>query len=454
MATPGSFINNLRNAGITPEDPEELRLSKSLMVFSSGLFCFASILWLTIYWQFEQHFMVTLPLAFQALVAVNLLIYAKTLDFGTFSRIQLSFFLFFPFAVQWGIGDFIASSGISLMGILAPVSALLIVGTTEAFAWFFAFIFLTALSGVFDYYLVDISAIVSARVSPRTSIFFFALNFTAISTLIFFLLRHSVIEKTKAQNCLRGAHQRLMIEQDRSESLLLNILPGPIAARLKNSNQTIADRVTGVSVMFVDIVNFTRLAEGLPPREVFAILNKIFSAFDDLAEHFGMEKIKTIGDAYMVAGGLNGPDNGDGSHSAALLDLALAMRDTLENNFRLNDIRLKARIGICTGPVVAGVVGKKKFIYDLWGDTVNIASRLTSSNEPDTIQVDETTFLCLRDRFDFEGPLMLYLKGKGKMPVYRLDGRKTCVPGEKTEMRETQFLTPTENALRQHDFYK
>ena len=206
--------------------------------------------------------------------------------------------------------------------------------------------------------------------------------------------------------------------------------------------------------MFVDIVNFTRLAEGLAPREVFAILNKIFSAFDDLVEHFGMEKIKTIGDAYMVAGGLNGPGDDDGSHSPALLDLALAMRDTLENNFELNDIRLKVRIGICTGPVVAGVVGKKKFIYDLWGDTVNIASRLTSANEPDTIQVDEATFLRLRDQFDFDGPLLLYLKGKGKTPVYRLDGRKMHASGEKTETREKQSFTPTGNTLRQHDFYK
>jgi adenylate cyclase len=207
------------------------------------------------------------------------------------------------------------------------------------------------------------------------------------------------------------------VEQGRSERLLLNILPGPIAERLKHDSQTIADGFADVTVMFVDIVNFTRVAEGLTPQQVFAMLNRIFSSFDELAEKYGMEKIKTIGDAYMVAGGLNNEQN---NYSEAIAELALAMRDLLHTDFTVNEMHLEVRIGIGTGPVVAGVVGKKKFIYDLWGDTVNLASRITSEGTPGMIQVDATTHQRLAADFSFAEPQSIYLKGKGNTVVYRL----------------------------------
>ncbi len=175
--------------------------------------------------------------------------------------------------------------------------------------------------------------------------------------------------------------------------------------------------------MFVDIVNFTKVAEGLTPQQVFAMLNRIFSSFDELAEQYGMEKIKTIGDAYMVAGGLNNERN---NYTRSIAELAIAMRDLLRNDYTVNNLRLDVRIGIGTGPVVAGVVGKKKFIYDLWGDTVNIASRITSEGVPGMVQVDETTYRRLCARFDFLEPQTLYLKGKGDMVVYRVVGRKSA----------------------------
>ena len=151
------------------------------------------------------------------------------------------------------------------------------------------------------------------------------------------------------------------------------------------------------------------------------MLNRVFSSFDELAEKFGLEKIKTIGDAYMVAGGLN---NNRDDYSDGLVDMALEMRDLLQRDFQVGEMRLEVRIGIGTGPVVAGVVGKKKFIYDLWGDTVNIASRITGEGVPGMIQVDETTYRRLRARFDFHEPQTIYLKGKGNMVVYRVIGRK------------------------------
>ena len=416
----GGF-DSILSAGILPTDSEELRLQKTLLVFATGLICFASMLWLFIYWQLGPQFSSTIPFVFQLLLVGNLAVYLKTHDFQSFRVIQISLFLFMPFVAQWSMGNFITASGLSLWALLAPIGAVLFIGPREALAWFFAYLFLTVLSGGFDYYLADSFNTVQNKVPTQTSVFFFALNFAGVSSIVFLLLRYAATEKQKAQARLEQEHQMLIEEQDRSERLLLNILPGPIAERLKNSNQTIADGFADVSVMFVDIVNFTRIAEGLNPQQVFSMLNKVFSSFDELAEKFGLEKIKTIGDAYMVAGGLN---NQRSDYSDALVDMALEMRDLLQHDFQVNQLHLEVRIGIGTGPVVAGVVGKKKFIYDLWGDTVNIASRITSEGVPGMIQVDEATYRRLQKRFDFHEPQTIYLKGKGNMVVYRAIGRK------------------------------
>ncbi len=195
-----------------------------------------------------------------------------------------------------------------------------------------------------------------------------------------------------------------------------------MAERLKQDQGTIADGFADVTVMFADIVNFTTIADGMSPQQIFAMLNKVFSSFDALAEKHGLEKIKTIGDAYMVAGGLN--DEPERNYSVSIAGMALDMRRLLAHDFAINGRRLQVRIGIGTGPVVAGVVGKKKFIYDLWGDTVNIASRITAEGGPGNIQVDGTTYKRLRDLFEFDPPLTVYLKGKGDTAIYRLLDRK------------------------------
>ena len=419
MPSSCDFLCEIRNAGFLPSDSEEVRLQKSLLIFATGLISFASMLWLFIYWQLGPRFSSTIPFVFQLLLVGNLVAFLRWRKFELFRLTQLSLFLFMPFVAQWSMGNFISASGVSLWALLAPIGAVLIVGPREALAWFIAYLVLTALSGFFDFYLAD--AALPYQVPTRISVFFFALNFAAVSSIVFLLLRFATTEKHKIQAHLEEAHQLLQEEQARSERLLLNILPGPIAERLKSSNQTIADGFSDVSVMFVDIVNFTRIAEGLKPQEVFTMLNRIFSSFDELAETYGLEKIKTIGDAYMVAGGLN-----DACHdyTAALVDMALDMRDLLQRDFHVNSRHLEVRIGIGSGPVVAGVVGKKKFIYDLWGDTVNIASRITGDGPPGMVQIDERSYLRLRDRFDFLSPETVHLKGKGNMTVYRVVGRK------------------------------
>jgi adenylate cyclase len=419
-AAPG-FMDRLRNAGVLDSDSDDDKLNKSLLMLATGLLCLTTMLWTGIYSYIGPQFSSTLPLLAQALLVGNVIWYIKSQDFKTFRATQLGLMLFLPFVAQWLAGNFISSSGIVLWGLLSPIGALLCFGVRESLGWFIAWVVLTALTGIADYYLADTLIMSKPVVSIGTSVAFFTLNFIAVSAIIYLLLRHSIIAKNETQKRLAAAHEMLQDEQDRSEKLLLNILPGSIAERLKNSNQTIADGFADVSVMFADIVNFTQVAADMAPSQVFSMLNRIFSAFDELAEEHKLEKIKTIGDAYMIAGGLNANEE---EYSIKIADMALAMRELLRKDFAINASHLDIRIGIGTGPVIAGVVGKKKFIYDLWGDTVNIASRITSEGVPGMIQCDTTTFYRLRSTFDFHEPQVIYLKGKGDMTVYRLIGRK------------------------------
>ncbi|MBS0323684.1 MAG: adenylate/guanylate cyclase domain-containing protein [Proteobacteria bacterium] len=414
-----SFLQRLHNAGVLPGDSAELRLAKSLLVFATGLVGGGAMVWLSLYWILGPQVSSTYPFAFLLLLTANLILYVKTGWFDFFRVTQLGLFLFVPFAMQWSMGNFITASGVSLWGLLAPIGAIIIFGIEGSLAWFIAWAIMIALSGAMDYYLADLAPKVPP-IPQKTSVVFFALNFIAVSALTYILLRHSIAEKYKIEAALQDAHQALQAEQEKAERLLLNILPGPVAKRLKESDQTIADGFADVTVMFADIVNFTELAASMAPSQVFAMLNRIFSAFDDLVEQFGLEKIKTIGDAYMVAGGLN---KTQGDYCAAIADLAIAMRDLLRRDFSINQSHLDIRIGIGTGPLVAGVVGKKKFIYDLWGDTVNLASRITSEGVPGMIQCDVTTFRRLQNRFLFHEPQTIYLKGKGEMVVHRLIGK-------------------------------
>ena len=423
MTDHSGFLDAVRTAGISPDDSEEIRLQKSLLMFATGLVSVASMLWLLLYWQMGPQFSATIPFAFQLLLAGNMAIYLKTGNFVTFRTLQLALFLFTPFLAQWAIGNFITASGLSLWGVLAPIGAILFIGVRESAAWFFAYLFLVLLSGFFDWYLAESLLTTQPKVPLKTTIFFFGLNFAAVSTIVYLLLRYASVEKQKAQDRLEEAHLLLQHEQERSERLLLNILPGPVAERLKDNNQTIADGFGDVTVMFADIVNFTKVAGGLAPQQVFSMLNSIFSSFDELAEKHGLEKIKTIGDAYMVAGGLNTDRH---NYSEAIADMALDMIEVLKTDFAVNAQHLEIRVGIGTGPVVAGVVGKKKFIYDLWGDTVNVASRITGEAAPSAIHLDELTFRRLRHQFEFADPQTLYFKGKGQMTIHRLVGRKAA----------------------------
>lgn len=220
---------------------------------------------------------------------------------------------------------------------------------------------------------------------------------------------------------LESSLKELKAEREKAEQLLLNILPQPIANRLKKEERTIADSFNEATVLFADIVGFTNLSAHTSPVELVSLLNQIFSAFDRLAEQHGLEKIKTIGDAYMVVGGIPTP----GSDSAqAVAEMALDMLKAIQEFNAINHADFNMRIGINTGPVVAGVIGIKKFIYDLWGDTVNTASRMESQGIPGCIQVTAATYEHLKDKYEFEPRGAIQVKGKGEMMTYLLLGRK------------------------------
>ena len=228
-------------------------------------------------------------------------------------------------------------------------------------------------------------------------------------------------EAVRSRRALDREHELLIKEQQRSEALLLNVLPPTVAARLRqDEEELIADRFADVTVMFADLVDFTPSTEDTDPDELIRELNELFSAFDRLAEHHGLEKIKTIGDAYMVAGGLPEPRP---DHVEAVADMALAVRDEVTKHVDPDGRRLAIRIGIDTGPVVAGVIGEHKFSYDLWGDTVNTASRMESHGTAGRIQVTERTYDRLREDYTFERRGPIEVKGKGQMNTWFLLAR-------------------------------
>ncbi len=229
------------------------------------------------------------------------------------------------------------------------------------------------------------------------------------------------LEKKQLRDKEQAYIREIQLEREKSERLLLNILPAPIAERLKQTQEVIADNFNDVSVMFIDIVDFTPLATQMPPAEVVRMLNEVFSAIDGLVDRHGLEKVKTSGDSYMAVGGLPVPRS---DHLEAMADMALNVLASAAQFSHPDGSPFQVRIGIHTGPVVAGVIGTKKFIYDLWGDTVNIASRMESQGLPGAIQVTQVVYDRLCSSYQLQARGEIAVKGKGMMTTYLLMGKR------------------------------
>jgi adenylate cyclase len=237
------------------------------------------------------------------------------------------------------------------------------------------------------------------------------------------MLLEARLRATLDKKRLRDQEQQylhlLQAEREKAERLLLNILPKAIAERLKVGESQIADRFEDVSVLFARVIDFNHYATNLPAKQLVGLLNGVFSQFDRLVEQYELEKIKTSGDLYMVVGGLPTPRS---DHVDAMADMALAMQKTVAQTEWPDALPMQMRIGIHCGPVVAGVIGERKFSYDLWGDTVNVASRMETLGVTGAIQVSKDLYRRLKSRYDFEPRGMLPVKGKGDMMVFLLKG--------------------------------
>jgi adenylate cyclase len=382
-------------------DSEELRVRKAVLVLSSTLMATLSVVWVVTYAALGLWVSASIPFAYLVASALSITTFARTRRYRLFRASQLWMSLLLPFALQWSLGGFAPSSGVSLWAITSPLGALLFVGARQSVPWFGGFVGLVAVSAAIDPAL--------ARDAPDVPdgvvVAFFALNILGVATTAYALLQYFVRARERAQA--------------KSERLLLNVLPEPVAARLKEEDGIIADAFSNVSVLFADIVGFTPLSERLPAPEVVALLDVVFARWDALAARHGVEKIKTIGDAYMAACGIPLPR---ADHAEAIAEMALAMRPAVALTAEETGLALEVRIGIDSGPVVAGVIGRAKFIYDLWGDTVNTASRMESHGPPDTIQVTQRTYEQLRERYELRPRDPIDVKGKGPMTTYLLLG--------------------------------
>jgi guanylate cyclase len=266
----------------------------------------------------------------------------------------------------------------------------------------------------------------------------FVMNLAGPSVAAFLALLYFTTERDRTRAALVHEHRLLEAEQARSERLLLNILPAPIAEQLRDGATTIAESRPEVTVLFADIVGFTPLGEDLEAQALVNLLNDVFVVFDDLADAAGLEKIKTIGDAYMVVGGLPTPRP---DHLTAVLELAIAMCDAISDVKTPHGEPLQLRIGIDTGPVVAGVIGRHKFSYDVWGDTVNTASRMQSHGVRGRIQVTERVARAAWAQFDFERRRSVAIKSKGTMTTFLLVGVRSFLRPTRDEATFDTLVT-------------
>jgi len=401
----GRPLERLAFVGVVRSDSDEVRLQKVTLTLAAVTVTALAVIWVGTYLALGLPVSAAIPFAYQVASVVSLVAFARTKDYRLFRFSQIVLMTVLPFLLQWSLGGYVASSAVSLWALVAALGALFFYSARQAVPWFVAFVGLTVVSGLADSRL----AASPAAIPDGIQVAFFVLNILGVSLTAYLLLQYSLRTRDAALA--------------RSDDLLLNVLPRSIAQRLKRDPGVIAERFDEVTVLFADVEDFTSFAERTSPEGVVGVLDEIFSAFDRLTQERGLEKIKTIGDAYMVAGGLPEPRP---DHVRAVAELALEMQAQLARLAAAQGFGLAIRIGIDTGPVVAGVIGRHRFIYDLWGDTVNTASRMESHGVPGRIQVTEAVRRALGDRFDFEDRGEIEIKGKGRLRTYLLVGGRTA----------------------------
>lgn len=382
--------------GSNPDDDDDIRLQKSLLVLCSIPFIIAGFAWGLMYALFNEPLAGAIPFSYAVISLFSLIHFGVSRQYRLFRFSQLLLILVLPFLLMLTLGGFINGSAVILWGLISPLGALLFDKPPHALYWLLAYLGLIPLS-----VLLQPNFGFSNELSLAAVNFYFVINLVGVSGLVFLMVYYFVGQKNTYQQ--------------KSEALLLNILPKEIAAILKHEQRTIADHYDEASIMFADMVGFTPLSAELAPVEMVDLLNEIFSFFDSLLDKYNVEKIRTIGDNYMAACGLprRRPD-----HAQTLVRMALEMREYVATHTFLHGLRLNFRIGINSGPMIAGVIGRRKFVYDVWGDAVNVASRMESHGQGGTIQITRATYELVKDEFICDPRGSVNVKGKGEMEVW------------------------------------
>jgi adenylate cyclase len=396
--------DRLLSIGADPRDTADERFRKRLLVGIALLILPIGFLWGCLYWAVGERAVALTPWAYVTGSAISLVVFARTRNFAFLRTAQLLLILVAPALGMVMLGGLRESSGVILWALFAPLGAVAFDRPGRAWAWFAAFVATILLALV----LSEVVRPDGADLPEGFVRTFDVLNIVVVSFVAMLLLVTFARGRDTAQA--------------RVEALLLNVLPADVAQRLQSDPNSIADHFDEASILFADVVDFTPLSSRLDAREVVGILDRLFTSFDELVDRYDVEKIKTIGDCYMAAAGVprQRPD-----HADALARLALEMRECAKNclpDGAGHDLRL--RIGISSGPVVAGVIGRRRFLYDLWGDTVNMASRMESHGTPDEIQITRSTWELLDDHFVTEPIGLVDVKGKGAIETWRLVGSR------------------------------
>ena len=341
-----------------------------------------------------------LPLLFSLIVGASIVVSQLTKSHRLLINVQIASIILVTAAIQWSIGGIFDSGVVLIWGSLGPISALMFSSRKASIKWFALFLSTVAITVIFD----DNFSNNALETTQATRVLFFVANISVSSLIVFVFAGYFV----------RAA----ITERLRANRLLLNVLPHDIAEALKLSDQTIADSFDSVSVLFADVVGSTPLFSNLSPRQGVEWLNEVFSELDGVVDRHGLEKIRTMGDGYMVGSGLptRRPD-----HATALVNCAAEMIQKLKALPPRHGGQMEFRFGINSGPVVAGVIGKSKFHYDLWGDTVNVASRMESTGEANRIHVSDHSYQLVRETIPCTSRGELDIKGKGLMHTWFVD---------------------------------
>ena len=389
----------LGKAIASPTDDSATILQKSTLLLISLLTTLAGLIWAGMYYSLGFHQAALIPLLYSVIIGIAVIVCCVTKHYPLFLNVQLVLIFALPFALHYKLGGLLASGVVMLWGFLAPLGSALFQSARKAGRWMALYIATFVLFAVVD----DTLREHAVTITNDTMLGFFTMNILGTFSIVFIACRFFI--------------SQYETEFQRSERLLTNILPQSVAQRLKQGESNIVDGFQSVTILFADLVGFTRACAGAEPKNVLTVLNQIFSAFDELAEKYDLEKIKTIGDAYMVVGGL--PIERD-FHAQDMARMAIEMQEVMRQFNANAAFPMQIRIGIHTGSAIAGVIGVKKFAYDVWGDAVNTASRMESHGLPEFIQVSEPTYELLRDKFQFENRGLIDVKGKDKMNLYLL----------------------------------